>query len=71
MLGRVSSSTAPLASSEWQQKSLMAILLSDVSFPVGWDSWPENGKSGAPGGIPVLSASLCQTSFSSDCIRDC
>lgn len=43
----------PLASSEWQQKSLLAVLLSDVIFPVGWDYWPENGKSEAPEDIPI------------------
>lgn len=60
----------PLASSEWRQKSLVAVMLSDVIFPVGWDYWPENGKSEAPEDIPILAASLCQTSFSSGCTRD-
>lgn len=60
--GRVaSSSTVPLTSSEWQQKSLVAVLLSVVIFPGGWDSWPEDGKSRVPGNALALAASLCQT----------
>lgn len=56
-----SSSTVPLTSSEWQQKSLVAVLLSVVIFPGGWDCWPEDGKSRAPGDALALAASLCQT----------
>ena len=66
---KASSCTVPLAFREWQKKSLMAVLLSGVIFPVGWDRRPENGKSRAPGDIPVLAASLCHAGFS-DCPRD-
>lgn len=45
--GSVPLSAAPLTPSEWPRKSLKTILLSDVIFLLGWDCWPENGRSRA------------------------
>lgn len=65
---RASLSVVSLAM-EWPWKYLTSVLLSDVTFLLGWDCWLEKGRSRALGDIPVQAASLFQTSFS-DCSRD-